>query len=91
MTRKSRYERTGVHRVIETRVFKDFNKNQFLHDLAQQPWDSVNAESNPGDMWEIWKKLLMEIIDKHAPLKCKRASKRNFPWITYELSRKIHN
>ena len=41
-------------------------------------------------MWEIWKKLLMEIIDKHAPLKSKRASKKNSPWITYELSRKIH-
>ena len=32
----------------------------------------------------------MEIIDKHAPLKSKRASKKNSPWITYELSRKIH-
>ena len=38
-------------------------------------WDSVNAESNPGDMWEIWKKLLMEIIDKHAPLKVSRLVK----------------
>ena len=63
MTRKSRCKQTGIHRVIETRVFKDFNKNQFLHDLAQQPWDSVNAESNAGDMWEIWKKLFMEIIE----------------------------
>ena len=43
MTRKSRYERTQVHRVIETRVFKDFNKNQLLHDLAQQPWDSATG------------------------------------------------
>ena len=58
-----------MHCVIKTRVFKDFNKNQFLHDLVQQPWDSVNAESNPGNMWKISKELLMEIIDKHAPLK----------------------
>ena len=69
MNHKSCYEWTGVHCVIKTRVFKDFNKNQFLHDLVQQPWDSVNAESNPGNMWKISKELLMEIIDKHAPLK----------------------
>ena len=30
-------------------------------------WDSVNAKSNPDDTREIWKKLLMQIIDKHAP------------------------
>ena len=31
------------------------------------PWDSVNKQSNPDDTWEIWKKLLMQIIDKYAP------------------------
>jgi len=31
------------------------------------PWDSVNEQSNPDDTWEIWKKLLIQIIDKHAP------------------------
>ena len=31
------------------------------------PWDSVNKQSNPDDTWEIWKKVLMQIIDKYAP------------------------
>ena len=56
MTRKSRYERTGVHRVIETRVFKDLNKNQLLHDLAQQLWDSVKCRIKSRRYVEILEK-----------------------------------
>ena len=31
----------------------------------------------------------MEIVDKHAPLKTKRISKKHSPWITYDLMCKI--
>ena len=32
----------------------------------------------------------MEVVDKHAPLQSKRVSNKHSPWITYELTRKIH-
>ena len=35
--------------------------------------------SNPNDMWDVWKLLLMSVIDK-----------KSFPWIIIELLRKIH-
>ena len=38
MTLKICYERTGSHRTIETRAFKNFNHHHFLDDVAQQPW-----------------------------------------------------
>ena len=34
--------------------------------------------------------LLMEVVDKHAPLQNKRVSNKHSPWITYELTRKIY-
>ena len=40
-------------------------------------------------MWDAWKTLFMEIVDKHAPLKTKRISKKHSPWITYDLMWKI--
>ena len=89
MTRKMRYERSDA-RVIETRQFKNFNKTNFLHDLAQQPWEIVNDQMDPDGMWVVWKDLLMETIDKHAPLKRKQVSKKNSPWISNELLGKIH-
>ena len=30
---------------------------------------SISLESNPTAMWDAWKTLLMEIVDKHAHLK----------------------
>ena len=90
MTLKICYERTGSHRTIETRAFKNFNHHHFLDDVAQQPWNRIFSETNPEAMWGVWKNLFMEVVDKHAPLQSKRVSNKHSPWITYELTRKIH-
>ena len=90
MTIKIRYERVGTHRTIETRDYKKIDSDKFLNDLVQQPWDLISLEPNPTAMWDAWKTLFMEIVDKHAPLKTKRISKKHSPWITYDLMRKIY-
>ena len=90
MTLKICYERTGIHRTIETRVFKNFNHHHFLDDVAQQPWNRVFSETNPEAMWDVWKNLFMDVVEKHAPLQNKRVSKKHSPWITHELTRKIY-
>ena len=90
MTLKICYERTGSHRTIETRAFKNFNHHHFLDDVAQQPWHKFFSETNPEVMWDVWKNLFMEVVDKHAPLQNKRVSNKHSPWITYELTRKIY-
>ena len=41
-------------------------------------------------MWHAWKHTLMNVIDKHAPLRTKRIRNKTSPWITCELIRKIH-
>ena len=41
-------------------------------------------------MWATWKSLLMTCIDKHAPLRSKRAGKKKSPWITSQLLRHMH-
>ena len=79
---KIRYERVGTHRSIETRDYKKIDSDKFLNDLVQQPWDLISLEPNPTAMWDAWKTLFMEIVDKHAPLKTKRISKKRPPSIT---------
>ena len=58
-------------RVITKKNFSD----KFLNDLLQQPWDLISIESNPAALWDAWKTLFMDIVDKHAPLKTKQISK----------------
>ena len=52
------YERTGSHRTIETRAFKNFKHRHFLDDVAQQPWNRVFSETNPEATWDVWKKII---------------------------------
>ena len=48
MTLKISYERTGSHRTIETRAFKNFNHHFFLDDVAQQPRNKIFFRNKSG-------------------------------------------
>ena len=72
------------------RNLRHFNSENFLNDLNQQPWAEVcHNAADPNKMWQIWKSLLMETIDKHAPIRIKRVGKKNSPWVTGELIKRI--
>ncbi len=88
MIRKAHYVRNGV-RHIEARTMKNFNSENFLGDLEQKHWGNVYCSEDPNKMWEIWKSMLMETVEKHAPLKLRRIGNRKSPWITNDLRRKI--
>ena len=36
-------------------------------------------------MWEIWKKIFLDVLDKHAPLQHKKIRSLNAPWITNDI------
>ena len=57
--------------VVETRNMKNFDDQKFMEDLMQQHWEHFFAE-DPNTKWEIWKKLFLEVLDKHAPLQHKK-------------------
>ena len=40
-------------------------------------------------MWEIWKDLFLQILDKHAPLQSKKIKSKSSPWITSHLKHLI--
>lgn len=88
MIRKARYERLGA-RTIEVRTMTNFNRENFLRDLERKQWAKINRSYDPNEMWEAWKSLLIESIDKHALLRSKRFSNEKSPWITNELRRLI--
>ena len=36
-------------------------------------------------MWEIWKKIFLDVLDKHAPLQHKKIRSKKAPWITNDI------
>ena len=43
--------------------------------------DDANA------MWEIWKNVFLEVLDKHAPLQQKKIRSKKVPWITSDIKK----
>ena len=59
--------------IVEMRNMKNFNEEKFVAELLKQHWEQVYFfAEDPNDMWEIWKKIFVEVLDKHAPLQCKK-------------------
>jgi len=75
MTYKVQHERAGTI-IIKTRQMKNFHKASFLRDLQEKAWSDVETLNDPNDMCSMWKEMLMQAIDKRAPLKTKRAGKK---------------
>ena len=44
---------------------------------------------DPNEMWDVWKSLLLEVINKHAPMRKRKVKSKSSPWITAELRRKM--
>ena len=48
---------------------KNFNTENYLRDLEQQAWADVNLSNGSNEMWVKWENMLINCIDKHAPLR----------------------
>ena len=90
LTRKVAHFRSLMQKTVEVRPLKNFNEAAFLRDLRMIDWNRVATHNNPDEMWDLWKHLLVSVIDKHAPLRTKRVKNKRSPWITNELLREIH-
>ena len=58
---------------VEIRNMKNFNENNFVNELLNQHWECIYFfGKDPNHMWEIWKELFLEVLNKHAPLQHKK-------------------
>ena len=77
--------------IVETRNIKNFDDQKFIQDLMQQHWENVYFfAEDPNKKWEIWKKLFLEVLDKHAPLQHKKIRAKRISWITSPIKELIN-
>ena len=54
--------------------------------MLKQPWKHTHfCPEDPTAMWEIWKKLLLDVLDKHAPFQHKKIRSIKAPWIKNDI------
>ena len=69
---------------------KNFNEEKFIAELSEQEWEYVYFfADDPNAMWEIWKRIFLEVLDKHAPLQHKKLHSKKVPWITNNIKKLI--
>ena len=78
MIRKAHYIQEGP-RTVNTRTMKNFNRESFLNDLKLNHWEGISCSQDPNKMWDAWKNMLINTIDKHAPLRSRRIRKKKSP------------
>ena len=40
-------------------------------------------------MWSCWKKIFLDVIDKHAPIKKKRIRNKKYPWLNARIKQSM--
>ena len=74
------------HKNVSTRQMKNFNEENFLNDLQQIDWKSIVSNTDDINLIvEQWTNMFSLILEKHAPLRCRRVSEKFCPWLTKDF------
>ena len=70
------------HKLIRFRDYKKFVENDFIYDLKHTVlFSDVLASNDPEVAWGIWKYEILQVFEKHAPVKERRLKDRQNPWV----------
>ena len=91
MTRSMKKPRVKMKpKIVETRKYSKFDSEQFRNDLQSMPFDEIkNITAEPNEMWAMWKKFFLDVLNKHAPLTKIKVKGNNLPYIDSETRRLI--
>ena len=77
--------------ISKRRDLKHFNEANFLHGLSQLNWDVIQNYDDPNDIWRVWVDMLMNVVNKHAPIRETRIGKKRSPWITPNILQRMRS
>ena len=81
-------KRRGTPKLITARTFRKFNSESFLMDLRNIQFDQMKGiEKDPNELWQIWKTLFLEVLNKHAPVSNIRIRGSKLPYLTADVRR----
>ena len=76
------------HSTVTYREF-NFNSALFCNDISSQDWNSISQLNDLNTIWHAWN-MFLNVTDKHAPIRTKRVSTLESPWIMPQLKQCMH-
>ena len=77
-------------RKILTRDYSKYDKEAFKNDLQSVDWMDVLFAGEIHNWWNLFKRKLAAVLDRHAPFIEKRVRGRDCAWFTKEIMDKIN-
>ena len=78
--------KSNTHQTITYRSFKNFDKNRFISDMQDVPWETIEYFNDINEIVEVWNTMFLEVVNKHAPLKSHRIKRKYQPdWLTPQI------
>ena len=78
--------KTNTHQTITYRSFKNFDETMFINDLHEVPWETIEAFEDINEIVGVWNNMLLEVVNKHAPIKSHRIKRKYQPtWLTPQI------
>lgn len=71
-----------ISKYVTYRDFKKFIYADFYADLIQVKWDTILYISDINDKIKFLNSYILQLFDKHAPVKTAYISKPYAPWLT---------
>ena len=90
---KSHAEKSGKHVWISFRSLKKVDTSALIADLNRTPCNILDTYSNDlGEILNTWIRLVLDVVDTHAPMKKKRVKSPDKPsWLMKGIQEAIKN
>ena len=73
-------------RVISCRNYKNYNSAKFNSDLKDAPWGQVYNAPDLDTAYDNFQSIVVESVEKHAPMIRKKVRGPHCPWRTTEIT-----
>ena len=70
---------------VTFRKSNNVDLESFKSDLRNQNWKRVEQCSDINEAIDVWEKMLLEVVNKHMPLKTRRVRKTPSPWMNSKI------
>ena len=80
-----------AHFTVTYRPLKKLNADSLIKDLNEVPWTVLDTfDNDPDEMLATWEALVLDVVDRHAPLKSVRVKSMKKPsWLSDQFLRAI--
>ena len=75
----------------EVRNLKHFGEENFIHDLRNTNWQTVENVTDPNLAWKVWEMNFNKVLDRHAPLRHQRIRQSSIPWLNSNIKKMMRD